>query len=349
MNKKLLWFIGAGFLLVSFLCAIGGILLPFVLAFVLAYLLNPLVKKLSKIMGRNWATALVVLAVVWIVVCFLFLLIPVLQAQISNFIGRIPLMAEKLWSYLKSLILWGKPEISYQDMYRISDSATQTAIGVLSSFGAGLNRLISGGLAFVNILMLIFISPIVLFYVLKDLPFLAKKSEELIPKKYQTKTKELAKELDKTLSAYLRGQSSLCLILMVYYTVALSFVGLDLGAVIGMATGILSFIPYVGFFTGLLVSCVMALIQGGDWTLWAWLGGAFAVGSVLETYILTPYLVGRHVGLSPFWVLFALLAGGALFGLVGVLIAVPLAAVLGVLIRHLYAWYLTTKFYQGKE
>lgn len=345
MNKKWFWLGLTGVLLIAFLCAIEGILLPFVLAFVLAYLLNPLVKKVSRIMGRTGATALVVSALVVVVGFLLFLLIPVLQAQISNFIGRIPLMAEKLWSYLKGLILWGKPEISYQEMYRISDSATQTAIGVLSSFGAGMNRLISGGLAFVNILMLIFISPIVLFYVLKDLPLIKKKSEELLPKKCQSKAKELAKELDKTLSAYLRGQSALCLILMLYYAVAFSFIGLDLGAVIGMATGILSFIPYVGFFTGLLVSCVMALIQGGGWMLWGGLAVVLAVGSVLESYILTPYLVGRHVGLSPFWVLFALLAGGALFGLVGVLIAVPLAAVLGVVIRHLYQWYITTDFY----
>ena len=130
---------------------------------------------------------------------------------------------------------------------------------------------------------------------------------------------------------------------------ALSFVGLDLGVVIGLSTGLISFIPYVGFFTGLIIALIMVLIQGTGWTLLAWVLAVYAVGSVLETYVLTPYLVGRRVGLSPFWVLFALLAGGCLFGFLGVLGAVPLAAVVGVLIRHAYRFYQSTHFYKAEK
>lgn len=349
MNKKWILPIVCAVLFIAFLIAIEGILLPFVLAFVMAYLLNPLVEKLSHKMGRNAATVLVVAFVVTVVALGLFLLIPVLQTQISNFISRIPLMAEKLWSYIKSVILWGKPDMQFQDLYNLSNTTTQNMRDILGAFGAGLHRLISGGLAVVNILMLIFISPIVLFYVLKDLPMIQKKCHEAVPVRFQKKVKDLTQELSITLSSFLRGQSCLSGILMVYYTVALSLVGLDLGAVIGLATGLLSFIPYVGFFTGFFVAMVMVLIQGGGWSLFGWTLGVYMVGSILETYILTPYLVGRRVGLSPFWVLFALLACGALFGLIGVLIAVPLAAVLGVLIRHLYQHYQTTSFYKDEK
>lgn len=348
MNKK--WIIGGIVvaLLGGFLWAIEGILLPFVLAFVLAYLLNPLVKHLSHFCGRGIATALVVVSVLVILAFGLFLLIPVLQTQITGFIGRIPLIAEKLWSYLKSLILWGRPEISYQEMYRLSDTTTQMTRGVLNAFGAGLNQLISGGLAVMNILMLLFISPIVLFYVLKDLPMLQKKCEEVIPHRYREKIKQMAGELDRTLSAFLRGQMFLSFLLMVYYSVSLGLTQLDLGVVIGLMTGLISFIPYVGFFTGLIVAMIMVLIQGGGWSLFGWVMGVFCVGSVLESYILTPYLVGRRVGLSPFWVLFALLACGSLFGFLGVLVAVPLAAVVGTFIRWGYQWYQTTSFFKGK-
>ncbi len=348
MNKKLIY---AGiflFLLIGFLWAIEAILLPFILAFVLAYLLNPLVNKLSKYIGRGMATAVVVVSVLVVLAFGLFLFIPVLQAQITGFISRIPLMAEKLWSYLKDVVLWGKPEMSYQEMYRLSDTATQTAMGVLNAFGAGLNRLISGGLAVMNILMLVFISPIVLFYVLKDLPMVQKKCVEMIPHRHRETVKKMSGELSQTLSAFLRGQASLSFILMVYYGVALSLTQLDLGGVIGLATGLLSFIPYVGFFTGLAVALIMVLIQGGGWSLFGWVMAVYCVGSVLESYILTPYLVGRRVGLSPFWVLFALLACGSLFGFLGVLVAVPLAAIAGVLIRWGYKWYQNTPFFKGK-
>lgn len=349
MNKKWILPTVGVVALLCFLNAIQGVLLPFVLAFVFAYLMNPSVSWLGKRIGRSFASGLMITLLVVFCVLLVFLLIPVLQSQISNFIGRVPLMADNFVGYLKKFVLWAKPEISYQQIDRLSEITTQTMISVLKTLGVGLNQLVSGGLAVVNVLALLFISPIILFYLLKDLPKMKKKCQEALPNPHREKIQSFVKELDKTLSGFLRGQACVCLLLALYYSVALSILGLDLGAVIGITTGILSFIPYVGFLIGLVVSVILAIVQTMGWSLVLWVLAVFIVGNILEGYILTPNLVGRRVGLHPLWILFALLAGGALFGFLGVLVAVPMAAVIGVVVRHLYAFYKTTRFYQGEK
>lgn len=348
MSKKWIIPVVSVLILFCFLNAVQGILLPFVLAFVLAYLLNPAVSWLGKRIGRTLASVLAVAFVLIMCILLSFLLLPILQTQISSFIGRVPLMADQLVGYLKKFVLWSRPEMSYQQIYHLSEATTQTTVSILKALGVGLNHVVSGGLAVVNVLALLFISPIILFYILKDLPKMKKKTQEALPHAYRGQIQSLAQELDKTLAGFLRGQSSVCVLLALYYACALTLVGLDLGVVIGITTGILSFIPYVGFLIGLVVSLILALVQSTGWSMILWVLGIFVVGNILEGYILTPNLVGRKVGLHPVWILFALLAGGAMFGFLGVLVAVPVAAVIGVLIRHLYAWYQNSKFYKGE-
>jgi len=348
MSKKWIIPVVCVLILFCFLNAVQGILLPFVLAFVLAYLLNPAVSWLGKRTGRTLASVLAVAFVLIMCILLSFLLLPILQTQISSFIGRVPLMADQLVGYLKKFVLWSRPEMSYQQIYHLSEATTQTTVSILKALGVGLNHVVSGGLAVVNVLALLFISPIILFYILKDLPKMKKKTQEALPHAYRGQIQSLAQELDKTLAGFLRGQSSVCVLLALYYACALTLVGLDLGVVIGITTGILSFIPYVGFLIGLVVSLILALVQSTGWSMILWVLGIFVVGNILEGYILTPNLVGRKVGLHPVWILFALLAGGAMFGFLGVLVAVPVAAVIGVLIRHLYAWYQNSKFYKGE-
>ena len=348
MNKKWIIPVVCVLILLWFLNAIQGILLPFALAFVLAYLLNPLVSWLGKRIGRTLAAALAVVFVLIMCILLSFLLLPILQTQISLFIGRVPLMADQLVGYLKKFVLWSRPEMSYQQIYHLSEATTQTTISILKALGVGLNHVVSGGLAVVNILALLFISPIILFYILKDLPKMKKKTQEALPRAYRGQIQSLAQELDKTLAGFLRGQSSVCVLLALYYATALTLIGLDLGVVIGLTTGILSFIPYVGFLIGLVISLILALVQSTGWSLILWVLGVFIVGNILEGYVLTPNLVGRKVGLHPVWILFALLAGGAMFGFLGVLVAVPVAAVIGVLVRHLYALYQNSRFYKGE-
>ena len=336
-----------GLLLISFLTEVKGILLPFVLAFVLAYLLNPMVDKLESKIGRSFSSGIVVGCSLFLFILVVLLLVPLAQAQITDFIGRVPLMAEKIWEHLKKLIVWGRPKISYQQLYQLSDSTTQTAVGVLNGLGAGLNHIISGGLVIVNLLALLLITPIVLFYVLKDLPTMKEKSKNLVPERFRPTFKEFLNDLNKTLSGFLRGQASVCICLAIYYGIALGLTGINLGAIVGILTGILSFIPYVGFFTGLSISAILALAGGASLTQWGFLCAIFLIGNVLEGYILTPRLVGKRVGLHPLWILFAILAGGCLAGFLGVLVAVPVAAVIGVVLRWLNKLYQSSSFYKG--
>ena len=334
-------------LLICFLVEVKGILLPFVLAFVLAYLLNPLVEKLGGKIGRTTSSAIVVCLALFVLILMVLLLIPLAQAQITDFIGKVPLMADKMWSYIQRLIMWGRPKMNYQQLYQLSDSTTQAAVGVLNGLGVGLNHVISGGLAIVNLLALLFISPIVLFYILKDLPKMKEKSKEIIPERFRPTFKEFLTDLNKTLSGFLRGQASVCICLAIYYGIALGFTGINLGAIVGILTGVLSFIPYVGFFSGLVISALLALAGGASLAQWGALGAIFLVGNILEGYVLTPRLVGKRVGLHPLWILFAVLAGGCLAGFLGVLVAVPVAAVIGVVFRWLNKLYQASSFYKG--
>ena len=167
--------------------------------------------------------------------------------------------------------------------------------------------------------------------------------------KKRSKMEEIVADINTTLAGFIRGQASVCLILAIYYATGLSLVGLNMGLLVGMLTGILIFIPYIGYGIGLCLSVLLGLLQGLTGTQWLCLGGIFLVGQILEGYFLTPYLVGKKVGLHPVWVIFALLAGGMVAGPLGVLLAVPVSAVLGVLIRHLLSWYRTTAFFKGTK
>lgn len=333
--------------LISFLVEVKGILLPFVLAFVLAYLLNPLVNKFGDKIGRTSSSALVVGLALLFFILVILLLIPLAQAQIADFIGKVPLMADKMWSYIQKLIMWGRPRMDYQQLYQLSDSTTQAAVGVLNGLGAGLNHVVSGGLAIVNLLALLFITPIVLFYILKDLPQMTEKSKELLPERFRPTFKEFLKDLNKTLSGFLRGQASVCICLAIYYSVTLELIGLSLGTIVGLLTGILSFVPYVGFLTGLIISVLLAFAGGVSLAQWGALGAVFLIGNILEGYVLTPHLVGKRVGLHPLWILFSVLAGGCLAGFLGVLVAVPVAAIIGVVLRWLNKLYQSSSFYKG--
>lgn len=333
--------------LLCFLVEVKSILLPFALAFILAYLLNPLVGKFNGKISRAAASGVVVGIFLLLLVLTVMLLIPLAQAQITEFISKVPLMADKLWGYIQKMIMWGRPQMSHQQLYQLSDTTTQTAVGVLNGLGTGLNHVISGGLALVNLLALLFISPIVLFYVLKDLPQMTEKSKETVPERFRPTLKAFLSDLNKTLAGFLRGQASVCLCLAFYYGIALGLAGINLGVIVGVLTGILSFVPYVGFFTGLVISALLALAGGASWGQWVALGGIFLAGNILEGYILTPRLVGRRVGLHPLWILFAVLAGGCLAGFLGVLVAVPVAAVIGVVLRWLNKLYQASAFYEG--
>lgn len=347
-NKPLLIVLSALILIGVFFCAISSILLPFVLAFVLAYFLNPLVNKLIR---RKWPRGLAVGTVVsafcvFIVTLFL-ILIPILQTQILSFIVKLPTITTYVWEKIKVVFSYTQHKISSEQMGQLSDAVSQTAFDALNSVAVGILNVISGGVAVFNVVSLLLITPVVLFYILKDWNDVSKNIKGLVPPKYKADTTSIWREINVKLAGFIRGQVSVCLALAVFYGVGLSIVGLDLGILIGILSGILSFIPYFGFLSGVVLSVLVAISQGATWGLWIGLAVIFVLGQILESYVLTPKLVGENVGLHPVWIIFSLLAGGVLLGFIGVLIAVPVAAVIGVLVRRALKWYESSTIYKG--
>ena len=334
---------------ICFIYQISAILLPFVLAFILAYALNPCVSGLSKRIPRGLATFLVVSTVLIVVIGILLILFPILHAQLVDFIVKIPNFVQVIWDKIKGILMYGRTNMTESQVYQLSDAVSQMSLNVFNGIGNGLNKIVSGSIAVFSILSLLLITPVVLFYVLRDWPTISKKIKELIPMNKQEQSLSLMQEINATLAGFIRGQATVCLLLATYYATALSLSGLELGVLIGLLTGIFAFIPYIGFGIGVLLTVLLALTQGASASMWLWLLGIFAVGQVLEGYILTPYFVGKKVGLHPVWIIFVLLAGGVIAGFLGVLLAVPVAAVCAVLIRHLLKWYRTTDFYRGKK
>ena len=335
--------------LILFVGAVKAILMPFILAFVLAYILHPVVEKLvAKKLGRGISTGLVVVGFCLFVIAIALILVPLLQSQIVDFMKRIPKFSEAIWERINAVLVYAKDSISQEQLSEIYASVSGTVTRVLTAIGASLSHILSSGVALFNILALILITPVVLFYILKDWVVIQQQIGGLMPKSKEKQIMSLWGEIDRTLSGFIRGQTLVCLSLAVFYALGLFLVGLDYGVLVGLLAGILSFIPYFGFGTGLILSIFLGLMQGLSWGEWTGLATVFILGQILEGYILTPRLVGNRVGLHPVWVMFALLAGGVLFGFVGILIAVPVAAVIGVLIRRGLKWYRETDFYKGK-
>ncbi len=330
------WLIGLVLVLLV-LYLLRGILLPFVAGMAIAYMLDPICDWLETHgCSRNWATVIVSVGFGVVLIVALLVIVPLLESQIVDFAGRLP-------SYVNTL--------SDRLLPQIQDLAQRLGIGSLSdlrgSVSAQIGGIVSSGVAFANLLSLLFITPVVAFYLLRDWDNFVARTDALLPREHRDTILARIHEIDRTLAGFARGQASVCLTLAVYYAVALSLVRLEFGLVVGLGIGMMSFIPYVGSITGLIVSLGIALAQFPTWGPVFLVLAVFVLGQLLEGYVLTPRLVGNRVGLHPVWVIFALLAGGTLFGFVGLLMAVPAAAVIGVLVRFGAAQYLASRFFRG--
>ena len=221
---------------------------------------------------------------------------------------------------------------------------------MLTVAGAVAGKLAQGGLAIFNLLALLFLTPVVTFYLLRDWERLVDALDGALPRDHAATIRKLAHESNAAIAGYVRGQALVCITLGTIYAIGLSLVGLQFGLVIGLIAGAISFIPFVGTFVGAVMALGMALVQfPPDWIGVVKVAVVFLIGQMLEGNVLSPKLVGDRVGLHPVWIMFALLAGGALFGFVGVLIAVPVAAVVGVLVRHLIGRYRDSQYYRGAD
>ena len=328
----------------------SGILLPFVAGLVLAYFLDPLADRLERLgMSRLLATLTILGLFVLLFVATLLLFIPFIASDLARFVERIPDYAKQLQALLAT---HGAPFFKRLGM-DLSLPDLQGQLGTVVSRGAAwaaevFKSIWSGGQALLGVLSLVVVTPVVAFYLLVDWDRMIEKVDSWLPRLHRETIRELFREIDGAIAGFIRGQALVCLILGAWYALGLSVVGLNFGFLIGMIAGFLTFIPYVGSLTGLVLSAGVAVVQ--FWPDPVMIGAVLAVfflGQFVEGNILSPKLVGSAVGLHPVWLMFALFAFGSMFGFVGLLLAVPLAATAGVLTRFALRQYLASRLYSG--
>lgn len=348
-QRNIVFWLVALVALVVLLWLLKPILLPFVLGMVIAYLLDPLAKQLTKRgMSRLIAALLILGGFVLAFAVLVLLIAPVLSRQFAAFIAHAPDYALRIQAMVSDANHpWIKTMVG--DNLVGSDKAVSDlmnqALGYVTGF---LTSLWTKGRALISIFSLVIITPVVAFYLICDWDRMVSNVDRLIPLPQRDTVRRLAREIDATISAYMRGQSGVCVILGSYYAIGLTLAGLNFGLLIGVVSGLISFIPYVGSLTALVLSLAVALAQFfPDWTSIFIVAGVVLVGQFLEGNLISPFLVGHSVGLHPVWLMFSLFAFGYLFGFVGLLLAVPLAAAAGVLIRFAIGRYLESPFYTG--
>lgn len=337
-------------LVVALICLylLRGMLLPFVAGMAVAYLLDPLCDRLERWgLSRTWATAVVTVFFVLLCVLVLLLIIPTLVNQIATFVERAPEYVATLQQEANALLDRVRDRLDPTSEQKLQGMLSDSTSKVFGWVTGVLGGIITGGVALFNFIALVVITPVVAFYLLRDWDRMVARADDSLPRRQQATIRQLAREIDETLAGFLRGQGTVCLSLAVFYAIGLTLAGLEFGLVVGLIAGFLSFIPYLGSLVGLVLSVGLALAQFDSWISVAIVAAIFFVGQAIEGNVLTPKLVGDKVGLHPVWVMFALLAGGALFGFVGVLLAVPVAAVIGVGVRFAFAQYRLSSYYTG--
>ncbi len=345
LRVQLTFWLGALVVLLLFLWVFSGILLPFIMGMALAYLLDPLADRLESAgMNRFWATITIVILSIMVFTLVALVVIPLLVSQLTGFLEDLPSYAaqlQDLWNRFLSTELgryFGQQQESFSVDRWVSQGAAWVA-GLLGSVWAG-------GRALINAVGLVVVTPVVAFYLLYDWDRMLDRLDALLPRDHADTIRQLGRDMDAAIAGFIRGQGALCLILGLFYAISLTVVGLNFGFLIGSVAGLISFIPYVGSIVGFVLSVGVALVQ--FWPDWIWVlavAGIFAVGQFIEGNLLQPRLVGSSIGVHPVWLMFALFAFGSLFGFVGVLIAVPVTAAIGVLVRFAVARYRQSGLY----
>ena len=339
----------AGFIFVLWL--LSPMLLPFIAGLVLAYFLDPVADRLERLgLPRLAATLTILLTAILFLALVLVLLVPLLGDQLRILAGDLPQLVQSLVARFNEMApAWVKEGIAKSGA-NVSGSVTDWAGKAAGWAVTLLSSLLSGGMALVNLVSLMVVTPIVAFYLLEDWDLIVARVDSWLPREHVGTVRRLAGEVDSAMSGFIRGQGTVCLLLGAFYAVSLSLAGLRFGLVVGLAAGFLTFIPYAGALIGGGLAIGVALVQfWPDFTSILIIVAIFAAGQFLEGNVLSPRLVGKSIGLHPVWLMFALFAFGYLFGFVGLLLAVPLAAAAGVLVRFGLEQYLKSKLYLGVE
>ncbi|HEX7340359.1 MAG TPA: AI-2E family transporter [Rhodanobacteraceae bacterium] len=329
---------------------LSPVLMPFALAAMLAYLCDPLADRLEEWhLGRTLAASIVFAVMLLVIVGVVLLLIPLIQRQVVHLIESLP----NYVAWIKTVAMpWIQVHLHLAPGSFEADkviAALRSHLGSVSSIVATtLAKVSKSGFGIAMWLTNLVLIPVVTFYLLRDWDVMVGKLDGLLPRRQRPTIVRLARESNQVLGAFVRGQLLVMVALGVIYSIGLSLIGLKVGPLIGMVAGLLSFVPYLGFITGLVAALIAVMVQFGDWLHLGLLAVVFAVGQMMEGYVLTPKLVGDKIGLHPVAVIFAVLAGGHLFGFLGVLLALPAAAVIMVLLRYGYERYQKSDLYADR-
>ena len=344
--RHTIFWVGLFFVALLLVRSLGQVLLPFVVGAVIAYFLNPACNALARRgMSRTLASLGVLALFILVLGGVLIITGPLISAQISGFFQQIPSYIDHLRAEIEPQIRSLIGMIPPEELSRARELSGQYAGKAAQIAATFLGGLWHGGTALLNIVSLIFIMPIVAYYILRDWPTIIATLDDSLPRAHAETIRAEVRKVDKTLAGFLRGQATVCMILGVYYATILTVLGVNFGLVIGLIGGVLSFMPFIGSAFVFVAAIAVALVQFDGYTIPATIAGLILAGQFVEGNFLTPKLVGESVGLHPLWVIFALMAGGSLFGFVGLLLAVPVAAVLGVLIRFAVARYRSSSYY----
>lgn len=337
--------------LIGILILLGSVLLPFVAAMAVAYFLDPLADRLESWgCSRVIATILITVTFFFVIILVLILVGPLLQRQIVGLIQKVPDVVTMIAGWISPLQESLTEKLSEEDIKGIRNASAGFAATALKWVLGVLQGILQGGAAFLNLLSLIFITPLISFYLLRDWDKIVAKLDSWLPMANADTVRGIVKEIDETIAGFVRGQGTVVLLLAVYYGVGLTLIGLDFGLLVGVGTGLISFIPYFGMLIGMVAAMAIAFAQFGlDIVPLGLILAVFFSGQAIESMFITPKLVGDKVGLHAVWVIFALMAGGAAFGFTGILLAVPAAATIGVLVRFFLSEYMKSSLYQNHE
>lgn len=349
LRRQIYFWLFVAVLLVLFLWLFSSILLPFVAGMALAYFLDPVADRLERLgLSRLAATAVILLTFVFLLVIALIIIVPSLATQAVDFGAKVPGYVTQLQHMVTDsnshlVPAWLKAQVG-----NIKDNLSKY-IGEGVSFIVGVFvQIWSSGKALIDVMSLLVITPVVAFYLLLDWDNMVEKLDSWVPRDYLATVRDLASQMNHAIAGFVRGQGTICIILAVFYGSSLSAVGLNFGLLIGIMSGLISFVPYLGSLLGFFVSVGIALVQ--FWPNYPWIilvAGIFLFGQFMDGYVLQPKLIGERVGLHPVWLMFSLLAFGSLFGFVGLLVAVPTSASIAVLVRYAISRYLDSDLYHG--
>jgi len=350
LNDSQKWLLFAGLIsLVLLIYLLAPILAPFLAAALLAYLGDPLVDRLElKNLSRTLSVSIVFVSIFLLLTLIVFLLVPMLEHQLSYLLGNIPryidLLQTDILPGLANKLGIDAAQFDLNELKKAMNQYWKQAGGLAMTVFSSVTK---SGLSIIAWLGNLVLIPVVTFYLLRDWDVLVSRIHELVPKQYQPVISKLSKESDETLSAFLRGQFLVMLVLGLIYSIGLWVINLELALLIGLMAGLVSFVPYLGFILGIVAASIAMLLQTHELLQLVPVIIVFGIGQALEGMLLTPLLVGDKIGLHPVAVIFSILAGGQLFGFVGILLALPVAAVIAVVLRHMHGEYKASTFFDS--